>query len=76
MNTRKALDKITEWQAAAGQLRNHLPIDDQVLMHWYRMLIEFKQNLPLLHKLSNDALKVMMRELMLMSEELEFNSST
>ena len=60
MNTRKALDKITEWQAAAGQLRSHLPIDDQVLMHWYCMLIEFKENLPLLHKLSNDALKVKM----------------
>ena len=57
MNTRKALDKLTEWQAAAGQLRNHLPVDDQVLVHWYRMLVDFKQDLPLLHKLSNDALK-------------------
>ena len=58
MNTRKAIDKVTEWQAAAGHLRNHLPVDDQVLTYWYRMLVDFKQNLPLLHKLSNDALKV------------------
>ena len=57
MNTRKALDKITEWQAAAGHLKNHVPPQDDVLVYWYRMLVDFKKILPLLHKLSNDALK-------------------
>ena len=58
MNVGKALDKVTEWQHAAGQLKQHLPQGDQVLAYWYRLLSDFKQDLPLLLKLSSDALKV------------------
>ncbi len=58
MNMSKALDKVTEWQAAAGQLKAHLPLADNVLTHWYRHLQDFKQELPYLHRLSNDSLKV------------------
>ena len=58
LNARKAIDKIQEWQSAAGQMKGHLPQGDEVLAAWFRQLQEFKQDLPLLHKLSNDALKV------------------
>ena len=58
MNVSKALDKVTEWQQAAGQLKQQLPPGDQVLAHWYRLLSDFKQDLPLLKKLSSNALKV------------------
>ena len=58
LNCRKCLDKLQEWQGAAGQMKKHLPAGDEVLAHWFRILNEFKQDLPLLHKLSNDALKV------------------
>ncbi|XP_022079964.1 dynein heavy chain domain-containing protein 1-like [Acanthaster planci] len=57
MNVSKALDKVTEWQQAAGQLKQQLPPGDQVLAHWYRLLSDFKQDLPLLKKLSSNALK-------------------
>ncbi|XP_077979356.1 dynein heavy chain domain-containing protein 1-like [Glandiceps talaboti] len=56
-NVSKALDKITEWQQAAGQLKDHLPQGDAVLAHWYKLLNDFKQDLPLLQKLSSDSLK-------------------
>ena len=58
LNCRKALDKLTEWIVAAGQMNPHLPSGDALLAHWFRMLNDFKQHLPLLHKLSSDALKV------------------
>ena len=59
LSARKALDKISEWQSAAGQMKPHLPSGDEVLAFWYKYLNEFKKDLPLLHKLSNDALKVL-----------------
>ncbi len=58
MNVSKALEKVTEWQQSAGQLKQFLPQGDQVLAYWYRLLSDFKQDLPLLVKLSSDALKV------------------
>lgn len=58
LHCRKALDKLIEWQAAAGQMKTHLAQGDEVLANWYKMLADFKQPLPILHKLSNDALKV------------------
>ena len=39
-------------------MKPHLPQGDEVLAFWYKYLNEFKKDLPLLHKLSNDALKV------------------
>ena len=58
MNVTKALDKVTDWQQAASQLKQQLPQGDRVLAHWYRLLSDFKQDLPLLKKLSSNALKV------------------
>ena len=58
MNVKKALDKLIEWISVAGQMKPHLPSGDEVLAAWYRQLQDFKQDLPLLHKMSNDALKV------------------
>ena len=57
-NVTKATTKVTDWQQAAGQLKQVLPQGDQVLAHWYRLLSDFKQDLPLLQKLSSDCLKV------------------
>ncbi|KAK6166840.1 hypothetical protein SNE40_023452 [Patella caerulea] len=57
MNIKKALEKVTEWIGAASQLKSHLPCGDLVLANWYTRLSNFKKDLPLLHKLSNDALK-------------------
>ncbi|XP_078321878.1 dynein heavy chain domain-containing protein 1-like isoform X7 [Crassostrea virginica] len=57
MNIRKVLEKVIEWQAAAGQLKPYLPPGDQVLSYWFTCLGEFKKDLPILHKLANDALK-------------------
>ncbi|XP_070566099.1 dynein heavy chain domain-containing protein 1-like isoform X2 [Ptychodera flava] len=53
----KTMEKITEWQHAAGKLKDHLPQGDKVLAHWYKLLNDFKQDLPLLQKLSSDSLK-------------------
>ena len=58
MNVRRALEKITEWQSACGQLKQHLPQGDLVLQYFYKQLQDFKQDLPLLHKLGSEALKV------------------
>lgn len=58
MNIKKALEKLVEWQAAHGQLKPHLPSGDLVLNTWFQSLQDFKKDLPLLHKLANDALKV------------------
>lgn len=58
MNIKKALEKMIEWQAAAGQLKPYLPLGDRVLTTWFKTLQEFKKDLPVLHKLANDALKV------------------
>ena len=58
MNTKKALEKVIEWQSAAAQLKPHLPPGDAVLTAWYRSLQDFKKDLPVLYKLANDALKV------------------
>jgi hypothetical protein len=58
MNIKKALEKIIEWQAAASQLKPYLPHGDKVLTTWFKTLQEFKKDLPVLHKLANDALKV------------------
>ncbi|XP_041378669.1 uncharacterized protein LOC121390863, partial [Gigantopelta aegis] len=57
INTRKALEKIMEWQAAAAQLKPHLPYADPVLTTWVIAMQEFKSELPLLHKLTHDAIK-------------------
>ncbi|KAL3832089.1 hypothetical protein ACJMK2_023767 [Sinanodonta woodiana] len=57
MNMKKALEKVIEWQAAASQLRPYLPEADLLLTTWFRKLQEFKKDLPILHKLANDALK-------------------
>ena len=58
MSIKKAVSKLSEWQSAAGQMRSHLPQNDTVLSTWYKKLTGFKQDLPLLHKLASDALKV------------------
>lgn len=58
MNIKKALEKVSEWQAAAGKLKQALPQGDLVLSTWFTSLQEFKKDLPVLHKLANDALKV------------------
>jgi hypothetical protein len=65
MNIKKALEKVIEWQAAAAQLKPYLnqksslPEGEKLLNHWFTSLNEFKKDLPILHKLANDALKVM-----------------
>jgi len=58
MNIKKALEKIIEWQSAVSQLKPYLPAGDRVLTAWFKMLQDFKKDLPVLHKLANDALKV------------------
>ncbi|XP_052095798.1 dynein heavy chain domain-containing protein 1-like isoform X11 [Mytilus californianus] len=63
MNIKKALEKVIEWQAAAAQLKPYLdrksslPEAEKLLSHWFTSLNEFKKDLPILHKLANDALK-------------------
>ncbi|XP_052798483.1 dynein heavy chain domain-containing protein 1-like isoform X5 [Mya arenaria] len=57
MNIKKALEKVIEWQSAVGQLKPYLPPQDRVLTSWFKMLQDFKKDLPVLHKLANDALK-------------------
>ncbi|XP_069111192.1 dynein heavy chain domain-containing protein 1-like isoform X2 [Argopecten irradians] len=57
MNIKKALEKLFEWQSAAAQLKPYLPQGDQVLGAWFHSMSEFKKNLPVLHKLANEALK-------------------
>lgn len=39
-------------------MKAHVPRGDAVLAAWFKMLKDFKQDLPLLHKLSHEALKV------------------
>ena len=58
LQTKKIMDKLTEWQAAAGQMKPYFPVGDELLAFWYRELQSFKNELPLLHKLAHDALKV------------------
>jgi len=58
MNVQKALDKITEWIAIASQTQSYLPLGDAVLAHWFTMLNDFKRDLPILHRMASDALKV------------------
>ncbi|XP_013418883.1 dynein heavy chain domain-containing protein 1-like [Lingula anatina] len=57
MNVQKAFDKVQEWQGIAFQMKSHLPLGDKVLANWFKVLQDFKQDLPLLHKLASDALK-------------------
>ncbi|XP_064648692.1 dynein axonemal heavy chain 6-like isoform X2 [Lineus longissimus] len=57
MHVKKVFEKINEWQAAAVQIKRHIPVDDAVLKFFYRHLQDFKHELPLLYKLSSDALK-------------------
>lgn len=58
MHIKKSLEKVMEWQSAAAQLKPHVPYGDRVLSTWFTTLQEFKKDLPLLHRLSNEALKV------------------
>ena len=37
-NVKRGLEKVAEWMAAAGQLKQHLPVADPVLAHWYKFL--------------------------------------
>ncbi|XP_048242736.1 dynein heavy chain domain-containing protein 1-like [Haliotis rufescens] len=57
MHIKKSLEKVMEWQSAAAQLKPHVPYGDRVLSTWFTTLQEFKKDLPLLHRLSNEALK-------------------
>lgn len=59
MSTQKALDKITEWLSIATQMQSYLPSGDRVLAYWFATLEGFKKDLPLLHKMASDALKVL-----------------
>lgn len=68
MNIRKALEKVIEWQGAASQLKPYLPAGDKVLTAWFKSLQEFKKDLPVLHKLANDALKV--RDMLTKKEQI------
>lgn len=58
MSAQKALDKITEWLAVATQIQSYLPAGDLVLAYWFNLLEDFKKELPILHKMASDALKV------------------
>ena len=58
MNVAQVYEKVNVWQAAAQKMKDNLPQDDQLLAHFYQLLQDFKQDLPLLHKLSSTALKV------------------
>ena len=58
MSTQKALDKITEWLSIATHMQSYLPSGDSVLAYWFSTLEDFKKDLPLLHKMASDALKV------------------
>ena len=58
LQTKKIMEKLLEWQAAAGQMNAFFPTGDELLAFWYRELQDFKNELPLLHKLAHDALKV------------------
>ncbi|XP_074658718.1 dynein heavy chain domain-containing protein 1-like, partial [Tubulanus polymorphus] len=57
LNVKKILEKIHEWQGIAVQMKRHVPLDDQVLIQFYRNLQEFKSYLPILNKLSSQTLK-------------------
>jgi len=59
MQAQKALDKITEWLSIATQMQSYLPSGDKVLAYWFSSLENFKKDLPLLHKMASDALKVL-----------------
>ena len=58
MNIKKALEKVIEWQSAASQLKPLVGHGDAVLTAWYRQLQDFRKDLPILHKLAADALRV------------------
>lgn len=55
---RKVDDKLAEWHTAAEQLMMRLPPDDPVFLHWCHMLDDFEQDVPQLHKLASEAMKV------------------
>ncbi|XP_035825634.1 dynein heavy chain domain-containing protein 1 [Aplysia californica] len=57
INIKKALEKVIEWQSAASQLKPLVGHGDSVLTAWYRQLQDFRKDLPILHKLANDALR-------------------
>ena len=58
LKAKQVMDKLTYWQSAAGQMKTYLPLADAVLAHWYRLLQSFKKELPTLHKLTHEAIKV------------------
>ena len=47
-----------EWRAAGDQLALQIPLADEVFQHWFRMLNEFENDIPQLHKLASEAMKV------------------
>ncbi|XP_048580282.1 dynein heavy chain domain-containing protein 1 isoform X3 [Nematostella vectensis] len=57
VNVKRAIEKVNEWISAGISLKEHLPANDAVLTSWLGQLEEFIQDLPLLLKLSSDALK-------------------
>ncbi|XP_071943742.1 dynein heavy chain domain-containing protein 1-like [Antedon mediterranea] len=57
MSVQKAIDKVELWHTAAKRFKEDLPSDDTVLVHWFKLLSDFKKDLPLLLKLSSDSLK-------------------
>lgn len=65
-NVRKVDDKLAEWHTAAEQLMMRLPPDDPVFRHWCHMLDDFEQDVPQLHKLASEAMKVLLCTLKLL----------
>ncbi|KAH9487912.1 hypothetical protein Btru_067436 [Bulinus truncatus] len=57
MNFKKALEKISVWQAAAARLTSQLPKGDKVLEAWVKQIEDFHKHLPVLIQLSHDALQ-------------------
>ncbi|XP_046864663.1 uncharacterized protein LOC124459187 isoform X2 [Xenia sp. Carnegie-2017] len=56
-NIKKVLEKMSEWQLAAENLKSLLPDHDEVYEAWIRKMEAFTKDFPLLQLLSSDALK-------------------
>ncbi|XP_076800448.1 dynein heavy chain domain-containing protein 1-like [Clavelina lepadiformis] len=56
-NAENAMNKISEWKQLSEVYKENLSNDDAVLTTWIQTLDKFLQELPLLHRLSRDAMK-------------------
>ncbi|XP_028405416.1 dynein heavy chain domain-containing protein 1-like isoform X2 [Dendronephthya gigantea] len=57
MNIKRVMEKVSEWQQAAVNIKTSLPHDDEVYKSWVYQMESFMKDFPLLQLLFNDALK-------------------